>query len=144
MYVNLVIGIAIATYFIIADFITQEEAYVGNVNIKIDIIPLAMILVYLFYLTTISIVITFKFGISRISKGEKGYTKIRSFAIGLILFIIALLVNVVSQVTSNDLLGVIFDVLTFIILVLGMLFISFSVLDFSSLRRKKEIASPEM
>jgi len=137
VYVNLVIGIAIATYFIIADFITQEEAYVGNVNIKIDIVPLAMILVYLFYLTTISIVITFKYGIKRISKGEKGYTKIRSFAIGLILFIIALLVNVVSQITPNDLLGVIFDVLTFIILVLGMLFISFSVLDFSSLRRKK-------
>jgi len=144
IYVNLVIGIAIAFYFIIEDFIHLEEAHVGNVNIQIDLLPLAMILVYLFYLTTISIIITFKFGISKISKGEKGYAKIRSFAIGLILFIIALLVNVVSQVTSNDLLGVIFDVLTFIILVLGMLFISFSVLDFSSLRRKKEIASPEM
>ncbi len=138
VYVNLVVGIAIAIYFIITDFIHLKEASVGNVNVQIDLLPLAMILVYLFYLTTVSIVITFKFGINRISKGEKGYSKIRSFGVGLILFIIALLVNVVSQITTNDLLGVIFDVLTFIILVLGMLFISFSVLDFSALKRKKK------
>ena len=144
IYVNLVIGIAIAIYFIITDFIHQEEAHVGNVNIQIDIIPLAMILVYLFYLTIISIIITFKFGINRISKGEKGYSKIRSFGVGLILFILTLFVNIVSQITSDDVLGVIFDVLTFVILVLGMLFISFSVLDFSFLKRNKKITSPEI
>ncbi len=143
IYVNLVIGIAIAIYFIITDFIHQKEASVGNVNIQIDMIPLAMILVYLFYLTTISIIITFKFGINRISKGEKGYSKIRSFGVGLILFILTLFVNVVSQITEDDSLGVTFDVLTFSILVLGMLFISFSVLDFSSLRRKKKETSSE-
>ena len=142
IYVNLVIGIAIAIYLIMTDFITQDEAHVGNVNIQIDIIPLAMMLVYLFYLTAISIYITFKFGINRISKGEKGYSKIRSFGVGLILFILTLFINVVSQITTNDVLGVIFDVLTFVIMVIGMLFISFSVLDFSALKRKKNTITP--
>ena len=146
VYVNLVIGIAIAIYFIVEDFIREIPSVEvgGNVNIQIDIIPLALILVYLFYLTTISLYITFKYGINKIPKGEKGYTKIRSFGVGLILFILTLFVNVVSQITSNVLLGVIFDILTFSILVLGMLFISFSVLDFSFLKKNKEITSPEM
>ncbi len=146
VYVNLLIGIAIAIYFIIDDFIHEIESVEGggNVNIQIDKIPLVMILVYLFYLTTISIIITFKFGISRISKGEKGYSKIRSFGVGLILFILTLFVNVVSQITSDVVLGVIFDVLTFSILVLGMLFISFSVLDFSFLKRKEKIVSSDL
>ena len=146
VYVNLVIGIAIAIYFIVEDFIREIPSVegAGNVNIQIDIIPLALILVYLFYLTTISLYITFKYGINKIPKGEKGYSKIRSFGVGLILFILTLFVNVVSQITANILLGVIFDVLTFSILVLGMLFISFSVLDFSFLKKNKEITSPEM
>ena len=132
VYINFIICLGIAIYFIATDFIHLKDSYIGNVNVQIDLLPLALLLLNLFYLTIISIVITFKYGISHISKGEKGYSQIRSFAIGLFLFILTLFVNIISQITSNDLLGVIFDVLTFTILLFGMLFLSFSVLDFSS------------
>ncbi len=139
-YINLAICVGTSIYFIIDDFITQTESTIGNVNIQIDMIPLALIILILFYLTISCVIITFRFGLNKMDKTSPGYPKLVSFVVGLFLFMITLVINIVSQITSNDVVGAIFDALTFAVLLIGSLFLSFSVLDLK--RKPKPISEP--
>ncbi|MHA1520608.1 MAG: hypothetical protein ACTSRK_10545 [Promethearchaeota archaeon] len=139
-YINLAICVGTSIYFIVTDFVHQTESTIGNVNIQIDMIPLSLIILILFYLTISCVIITFRFGLNKMDKSTPGYSKLVSFAVGLFVFLLALIINIVSQITSNDVIGAIFDALTFATLLIGLVFLSFSVLDFK--RKPKPISEP--
>ncbi|MHA1672488.1 MAG: hypothetical protein ACTSYI_02575 [Promethearchaeota archaeon] len=138
-YLNLAIVVGISIFFIVTDFVHQTESTIGNVNIQIDMIPLALIILILFYLTISCVIITFRFGLNKMDKNSHGYSKLVSFAVGLFVFLLALVINIVSQITSNDVIGAIFDALTFATLLIGLVFLTFSVLDL----KRKPISIPE-
>ncbi|MHA1611472.1 MAG: hypothetical protein ACTSVZ_11180 [Promethearchaeota archaeon] len=139
-YINLAICVGTSIYFIFTNFITETDSSIGNVNIQIDPFPLALIILIFFYLKISCVIITFRFGLNKMEKSSPGYSKLVSFVIGLFLFMITLVINIVSQITSNNVIGAIFDALTFGVLLIGSLFLSFSVLDLK--RKPKPIPEP--
>ena len=141
-YVYFFVCLIASVYFASADFITQHTSHIGNVNISIGLIPLAMIIGILLYLTVNTIIITYQYGIKTPPSDKVARRKIRSFFGGLLLLIPTILINIVSQITSNDVLGAIFDALTFFILLIALLFFAFSSLnieDFLQVMSRKSV-----
>ncbi len=128
VYINLALCLAGSVYFSVTDFISLQDSYVGNVNIQIDIIPLAIMVLILLYFMITSIIITINFGLKKIPKHTSPYKKISMYLYGLSCFIVGLFINIVSQITSNDYLGAICDVLYMSFIVLGLICLSYSVI----------------
>ena len=135
IYTLICIGISI--YVSVADFIILQESHIGNVNISIGILPLTIMIVFLTYLTIINIIITWKYGIKNPPSNKKSQRKIKMFFYGLILMIPSLFINTLSHIVSDDLLGTIFDALTYLFISISLLFLAFSVLEVPQFIKKK-------
>ncbi len=129
-YVNFIICVLASLYFIFSNFIEFKEAVegLGNINISIGLIEMGIMLLILLYLLFVSIYITYNFALKKMPHDTREYKNCRLFMIGLITFVGTLFVNVVSQFSSNDTVGAIFDALTYVFMLLGMILLSLSVL----------------
>lgn len=125
----------ILLYFIFTDFIEFEEAIHGNVNISMELIPLAVdIIAVLFYLFYSAFNLYFK-GIKKVSDPFHKKRMIW-FLIGLLISLIGIFATIGSQIVEDQEIGVILDI-TFLL----ALSVSSLVMMISFLLKKGEISS---
>jgi hypothetical protein len=105
-----IIDIVVVMYLIFVDFIEFGTSIVGNVNITMNLVPLAIdILLVLFYLF-MSIYHLYYNGIKHVSN-PKQRKKMKIFLFGLIFSLVGIFATIVSQIVSNEKIGVIFDII---------------------------------
>ena len=109
-------------YVALAQTIDWKGGSIGNVNVKVGYdILLSIVLLVLFFLIS-SFTYLYLYGIKR-SSGQSR-KKMVIFGIGVLINILAVVNNIISNVVSDDLLGVIFDVIFFANLALGVIVMS--------------------
>ncbi len=126
----IIVNIGYIIYLIFVQLVTVESY--DPLNISISLLPLAIMVVMMFHFLGASLSKLIRFGI----KKTEGLSqkKMKIFAIGIILSVISILINVVSQIFSDSTAGAILDVVFFFSLACSVVVIAFGFL----LEPKKE------
>ncbi len=127
-YIIIIIGY---TIYLILTPLVNVVSY-EPINISISMIPLVIMVIFMLYFLISSLVILFRFGI----KKTEGLSqkKMKIFAIGVILSVVSIFINVASQIFSDSTAGEILDVVFFFSLACSVVVIAFGFL----LEPKKE------
>ena len=121
-YIIVIIGYTI--YLILAPLV--EVISYSPINISINLLPLIIMVIMLFHFLVASLSKLFRFGI----KKTEGLSqkKMKIFAFGLILSVISIIINVISQIYSDSIAGEILDVVFFFSLACSVVVIAFGFL----------------
>ncbi|MHA1583884.1 MAG: hypothetical protein ACTSVU_09105 [Promethearchaeota archaeon] len=118
-FVIIVVGISI--YFAIGNYINVEAGEVGNVDVHIGYLPMALMGGTMLFFTTFSIIYLQFYGVKK-SEGNHR-KKMLIFEIGLYVSLFSLFIITASQFLSDSL-GILFDVLGLLILSIAMVVFS--------------------
>jgi len=121
-YIIVIIGYTIYLIFTpLVDVVSTDP-----LNIGIELPPLVIMVIMMFHFLVSSLSILFRFGIKKSEGLSK--KKMKIFAIGLILSVLSILINVASQIFSDSTAGEILDVIFFFSLACSVVVIAFGFL----------------